>query len=147
MEFNLFDGSNPLEWLFQADQFFNFYQIPPDNRLSMMSFYMKEEALCWFKWMHQNQLLLDWVSFTRALELRFGPSTYANHQAELFKLKQIGSVMEYQAAFEKVGNQVAGLSHKATLNCFISGLAPAIQNEISIHKLVSISIGLAKLIE
>ncbi|CAI8605720.1 unnamed protein product [Vicia faba] len=84
-----------------------------------------------------------------ALELRFVPSTYANYQAELFKLKQTGSFVEYQAAFEKLGNQVVGLSHEAILNCFISGLAPAIQNEIVIHKPVSISqaIGLAKLIE
>lgn len=57
--------------------------------------------------------------------------------------------MEYQAAFEKLGNQVIGLSPEAILNCFISGLIPQIQNKISIHKPTSISqaIGLAKLIE
>lgn len=77
----MFDGTNPLEWLFQAEQFFEFYHLSPENRLSMMSFYMKGDALCWFKWMHQNNELLDWFSFTRALELRFGASTYANHQA------------------------------------------------------------------
>ncbi|KAJ9553062.1 hypothetical protein OSB04_017107 [Centaurea solstitialis] len=27
----LFDGSNPLDWLFQADQYFTFYSIPPIN--------------------------------------------------------------------------------------------------------------------
>ncbi|XP_058757747.1 uncharacterized protein LOC131631003 [Vicia villosa] len=149
LELALFDGSNPLEWLFQADQFFTFYQLPPESRLSMMSFYMKGEALGWFKWMHQNNLLVDWFSFTKALELRFGPSTFENHQAELFKLKQTHSVVEYQAAFEKLGNQVVGLSHEAILNCFISGLLPEIQNELAIHKPSSISqaIGLAKLIE
>ncbi|XP_058742349.1 uncharacterized protein LOC131614818 [Vicia villosa] len=149
LELSLFDGSNPLEWLFQADQFFGFYNMPPENRLSMMSFYMKGDALGWFKWMHHNRLLTDWASFTRALELRFGPSTFANHQAELFKLKQTNSVVEYQAAFEKLGNQVVGLSHDAILNCFISGLIPEIQNEIAIHKPTSISqaIGLSKLIE
>src|SRR4051812_38593124 len=115
----------------------------------MMSFYMKGEALAWFKWMHKNHELRDWFSFTRALELRFGPSTYTNHQAELFKLKQTHSVVEYQAQFEKLGNQVVGLSRDAILNCFISGLIPDIQNEIAIHKPTSISqaIGLAKLIE
>src|SRR4051812_43459465 len=115
----------------------------------MMSFYMKGEALAWFKWMHKNHELLDWVSFTKALELRFGPSTYANHQAELFKLKQTHYVVEYQTQFEKLGNQVVGLSRDVILNCFISSLTPEIQSEIAIHKPVSISqvIGLAKLIE
>ncbi|XP_058767801.1 uncharacterized protein LOC131641513 [Vicia villosa] len=149
LELSMFDGSNPLKWLFQADQYFNFYQLPPENRLGMMSFYMKGEALSWFKWMYKNQELTDWFSFTRALELRFGPSTYTNHQAELFKLKQTGSVVEYQATFEKLGNQVVGLSSEAIINCFISGLLPDIQNEIALHKPTTISqaIGLAKLIE
>ncbi|XP_058742588.1 uncharacterized protein LOC131615102 [Vicia villosa] len=149
LELPLFDGSNPLEWLFQADQFFSFYNLPPENRLSLISFYMKGDALGWFKWMHQNRLLTDWVSFTRALELRFGPSTFENHQAELFKLKQTGSVMEYQTKFEQLGNQVVGLPAVAILNCFISGLHMEIQNELAIHKPTSISqaIGLAKLIE
>ncbi|XP_058733199.1 uncharacterized protein LOC131604800 [Vicia villosa] len=149
LELPLFDGSNPLEWLFQAEQFFGFYNLPPENRLSLTSFYMKGDALGWFKWMFQNRLLTDWNSFTRALELRFGPSSFENHQAELFKLKQNGSVMEYQTKFEQLGNKVVGLPAEAILNCFISGLQQDIQNELAIHKPTSIShaIGLAKLIE
>lgn len=64
---------------------------------------------------------------------------YANHQAELFKLKQTTYVVKYQARFEKLGNQVVGLSHEAILNCFIFGLVLDIQNELAIHKPVSIS--------
>jgi len=45
----------------------------------MSSFYMKGDALSWSKWMYQNQQLFDLISFTKALELHFGPSTYANH--------------------------------------------------------------------
>ncbi|XP_058784315.1 uncharacterized protein LOC131659094 [Vicia villosa] len=149
LELPMFDGSNPLDWLFQAEQFFNFYNMPPENRLSLISFYMKGDALSWFKWMHQSHLLTDWFSFLKALELRFGPSTFDNHQAELFKLKQEGSVVDYQTKFEKLGNQVVGLPPDAILNCFISGLTNEIQNEMAIHKPSNISqaIGLAKLIE
>lgn len=45
LEFTLFDGTNPLEWLFKADQYFSFYNLPLENRLSMMFFYMKGDAL------------------------------------------------------------------------------------------------------
>ncbi|XP_058757457.1 uncharacterized protein LOC131630720 [Vicia villosa] len=149
LELPMFDGSEPLDWLFQAEQYFNFYNLPPENRLSLISFYMKGDALSWFKWMYQSHLLSDWFSFIKALELRFGPSTFENHQAELFKLKQEGSVVDYQTKFEKLGNQVVGLSPDAILNCFISGLTTEIRNEMAIHKPTSISqaIGLAKLIE
>ncbi|XP_058746621.1 uncharacterized protein LOC131619549 [Vicia villosa] len=149
LELPMFDGSEPLDWMFQAEQFFNFYNMPPENRLSLISFYMKGDALSWFKWMYQSRLLTDWFSFLKALELRFGPSTFDNHQAELFKLKQDGSVVDYQTKFEKLGTQVIGLPSDAILNCFISGLTNEIQNEMAIHKPTNISqaIGLAKLIE
>lgn len=110
---------------------------------------MKGEALAWYKWMYHNSQLTDWPIFCRALELRFGPSTYENHQAQLFKLKQTGTVSEYQTQFEKLGNRVLGLPSDALLNCFISGLSPEIRNEIAIQRPFTITqaIGLAKLIE
>lgn len=105
----------------------------------MAAFYMKGEALSWFKWMYQNTQLTDWPSFIKALELRFGPSTYDNHQAELFKLRQYGTVSDYQAQFERLCNRVYGLSPEALLNCFISGLIPEIRKEMAIFKLSSIA--------
>lgn len=144
-----FEDQDPLDWLFQADQFFQFYQIPFEQRLSMTAFYMKGDALGWFKWMYRNNQLTDWHSFTRALELRFGPSSYDNFQAELFKLKQSGSVTDYQCKFERLCNRVYGLTPDAILNCFISGLLPDIQRELAILKPATIAhaIGLAKLVE
>ncbi|XP_058788145.1 uncharacterized protein LOC131662390 [Vicia villosa] len=149
IELGIFDGTDVLEWLFQSEQFFGFYNIPIENRLPMAAFYMKGEALSWYKWMFQSHQLTDWHNFARALELRFGPSTYENHQAQLFKLRQHGSVAEYQANFERLGNRVLGLPSEAILNCFISGLIPEIRNELAIHQPFSISqaVGLAKLIE
>ena len=149
IELSPFVGSNLLEWLFQAEQFFLFYNIPPKNRLPMTSFYMKGDTLGWYKWMFQNNQLSDWATFSWSLELRFGPSTYENHQAQLFKLRQSGSITEYQAQFEKLGNRVLGLPPEALLNCFISGLKPDIRNEIAIQRPYTITqaVGLAKLIE
>jgi hypothetical protein len=79
---------------------------------------MKGEALSWFKWIALNNHLSDWPTFMRQLEIRFGPSTYENHQAELFKLKQVGTISEYQAAFENLSNRVFGLSNEMIMNCF-----------------------------
>ncbi|KAL0374149.1 UNVERIFIED_CONTAM: Retrovirus-related Pol polyprotein from transposon.6 [Sesamum radiatum] len=117
-----FDGSNPLDWVFQAEQFFTFYQALLENRLDMISFYMHGDALSWFKWMFTNSQFSSWDAFIRSLELHFGPSTFDNHQAMLFKLRQLGIVVE---------------------------LRPDIQRELAILHSSSISqvVGLAKLIE
>ncbi|XP_057433508.1 uncharacterized protein LOC130726281 [Lotus japonicus] len=144
-----FDGSDPLDWLFKVEQYFQFHQLPPSQRLDLMAFYMTEDALSWYKWMSNNNQLSTWEEFTRALTLRFGPSTYENHQQELFKLKQISSMAEYQKRFEKICNQVFGLTLEIMLNCFLSGLHPDINKELSILRPYSVSqaIGLAKLVE
>jgi len=110
---------------------------------------MQGDALSWFKWLQNNNLLIDWQSFTRALELRFGPSTYINHQVELFKLQQTSTVTEYQGRFEHLYYCVVGLTPETILNCFISGLSIDIRRELTILNPYSIAqdIGLAKLIE
>ena len=82
----IFDGFDPLGWLFQVNQYFSLYHIPLCQRLHMVSFYMKGDNFSWFKWMHQNSYFFDWGSFTRAMKIRFGSSFYENHQAKLFKL-------------------------------------------------------------
>ncbi|CAL0328480.1 unnamed protein product [Lupinus luteus] len=144
-----FDGSKPLDYILQAEQLFQLYLVPPKHQKSMISFYIQGEAFSWFKLMFHNSQLLDWQLFTRALENCFGSSTYINHQAELFKPDQIGTVAKYRKQFEKLSNRIWGLSHEIILNCFISGLIPKIRCELTILRPTSISddLGLAKLVE
>ncbi|GJV48394.1 hypothetical protein Tco_1438606, partial [Tanacetum coccineum] len=54
-----FDGTCPLDWLFQADQYFTFYNIPVDQRVALASFHFQGDALSWYKYMHNNGLLGD----------------------------------------------------------------------------------------
>lgn len=144
-----FDGSNPLEWLFQADHFFTHFSINPTLRLNYIPIYMSGDALAWFQWLFNNKLITTWERFTRDLEIRFGPSTFENHQQALFKLKQTTSVHDYQKEFERLCNRVTNLPKSAILDCFISGLKPEFQHDMAILQPTSISqvIGLAKLIE
>lgn len=44
-----FDGSNPLDWLFQADQYFTYYNISPPKVFHSFLFFMKGSALGWYK--------------------------------------------------------------------------------------------------
>ncbi|KAL4569364.1 hypothetical protein LXL04_025000 [Taraxacum kok-saghyz] len=96
----------------------------------------------------RNRLLWVEERLTMAAQ-RFGPSTYENHEASLFKLRQVSSVSAYQTEFEKLSNCVDGLSNQALRNCFISGLRADIQAEITLHSPTTLhqTYGLAKLIE
>lgn len=49
-----FDGSNPLDWVFQANQFFTHYGIAQAQRLTHIACYMSGDALGWYQWMHHN---------------------------------------------------------------------------------------------
>lgn len=94
-------------------------------------------------------MITTWPSFIRDLEIRFGPSSYTNHQHALFKLTQPTTVADYQKEFERICNRVVGLSPTTILDCFVSGLRWDIKNEIALLQPTTISqaIGLAKLIE
>jgi len=59
LDLSFFDGTNPLDWLFQADRYFSFNQIPLDQRIPMVEFHMQGDALSWFKWLHNNHLLTN----------------------------------------------------------------------------------------
>lgn len=142
-----FDGSNVSDWLFQAEQYFQLNNIDGgDQRLHYAAFYFRGEALTWFQWMHRNNQLSSWPEFTRAVELRFSPS---NPQASLFKLQQTSTVAAYQAEFERLCNRVHDLSPPALLSCFISGLRPDIQRQVTVLQPTTISqaMALAKLVE
>ncbi|GJS51779.1 ty3-gypsy retrotransposon protein [Tanacetum coccineum] len=99
--------------------------------------------------MFKNNQLSTWNAFTTAVQLCFGPSSYDNHEAAFFKLKQTSSVTEYQRLFEKICYRVSSLAPSSILNCFISRLKYEIQRELKLLKPTTITeaIGQAKLIE
>lgn len=87
-----FDGANPHDWIFQAERYFTYYSTPEDQRVELASFHMQGQALTWFQWMHRNNQISSWPALSKAVEKRFGPPTFLNPQATLFKLKQLSTV-------------------------------------------------------
>ncbi|XP_039133322.1 uncharacterized protein LOC120270395 [Dioscorea cayenensis subsp. rotundata] len=149
IELPLFSGDGVFGWLFQANHFFASYQTPLDNQLHTAAFYMTGPALQWFQWMQATNQFSSWEKFSRQLELRFGPSTFLNHKAQLFKLKQQTTVVKYLEEFECLSTRVTNLTTASLLNCFLSGLKDDIQQELYILRPTDLheAIGLAKLVE
>lgn len=58
-----FDGANPLGWIFNITQIFEYHLTPEHKRLTIASFYMEGRALTWFQWMTNNGQLTSWHVF------------------------------------------------------------------------------------
>ena len=144
-----FDGSKPLTWIFKIKQFFDYHCTPDDQRLQLASFSMEGEALAWFQWMYDNNLISTWQNFIHALDVRFAPSHYEDPKGALFKLCQTSTVREYHNQFESLANSIVGLPPPFFLSCFVSGLKPEIRREVHVFQPISLSqaVSLAKLQE
>lgn len=149
LEIPLFSGEGVLHWIFQVERFFTFHQVLPDQKIDIAAFYMTGDALQWYHWLYCTQQLSTWEVFARQAELRFGPSTFVNHEAQLFKIKQKTTLAAYLSEFECLSTRVHGLSSTSLLNCFLSGLREEIQTELYVLKPPSIhdAMGMAKLID
>lgn len=109
MEIPRFDGTDPLVWIFKTNHFFNFYNTPEEQRISVAPFLMDGQELNWFEWMYNNSQLRSWPNLLHSLHTRFSPSQFDDPQDALFKLTQTSSVREYQCQFENLCNPVVGL--------------------------------------
>ncbi|KAH0650548.1 hypothetical protein KY284_030460 [Solanum tuberosum] len=63
VELGRFRGDNSEAWKFQAERYFDFYRIEEDQKLTMASFYLDNEALEWYRWLFRNKQQVDWPHF------------------------------------------------------------------------------------
>lgn len=115
----------------------------------MASFYMEGSALVWFQDAEETGTFRSWDSFTEALQIRFGSSSYDDPMEAITRLRQTSTVSVYKSQFEVLSNRLRGLSESYKLSCFLSGLKDEIRLPIRILHPNSLSsaFGLAKIQE
>ncbi|VFQ83111.1 unnamed protein product [Cuscuta campestris] len=133
------DGSDPLRWLYKVTEYFAFYDTPPDERLRCVPLMLEGAAADWFWWRKKNNLLLGWDDFVEKFKQRFDPNQYVDYFGQLAKLRQRGSVMEYQDEFEKVLQHVSGAHEDILISLFHAGLKHHLQKEIIMLKPATLS--------
>lgn len=122
LEIPLFAGDGVLSWLFQVKHFFTFHQVLPEQKIDIAAFYMTGEALQRYHWLYSTHQLSSWEEFALKAKLRFGPSSFINHETLLFKLKQRSTFTAYLSEFECLSTRVTSLPTTRLLNFFLSGL-------------------------
>nr|KYP47443.1 hypothetical protein KK1_030902 [Cajanus cajan] len=49
LDFPKFDGSEVLQWIFKAKQFFDYYKTTDEQRLLIASVHLEKEVVPWFQ--------------------------------------------------------------------------------------------------
>ncbi|WVZ14709.1 hypothetical protein V8G54_012275 [Vigna mungo] len=112
-----------LDWIFKAEQFFNYHGTPDMARVEIAAMHFKES--------------------------QFGPSPFDCPIAQLFKLQQTGPVSDYYLHFMSLANRSPGLSDEVLLNCFLSWLNVDIKRDVMALSPISLlrAVALGKLYE
>ncbi|RDX64595.1 Retrovirus-related Pol polyprotein from transposon 17.6, partial [Mucuna pruriens] len=105
LEFPRFVRKYVMEWSFNVEQFFEYYDTPDVDRLTIAAMHLDQEVIPWFQMMQRSHPFQSWQVFTRALELDFGPSLYDCPRATTSKLIQTGSVNDYYMEFTSLANR------------------------------------------
>ncbi|XP_070052418.1 uncharacterized protein [Nicotiana tomentosiformis] len=131
LEFPRFSGKDLRTWLYKVDQFFTIDDIHSDQRVKVASIHFEGGAIPWHQAYMGNRLFVHppiWNEYVMALVERFG-TEFDDLMADLKNLKQVGSVREYQASFDKTMTRL-NLPQGYAFNCFLTGLKPEISYSV-----------------
>ena len=84
-----------------------------------------------------------------AIRIRFRTSSYEDLVDAFTKLKQRGSVEDYQTEFETLSNKIGGLTEEFRISTFLSGLKDELRITVTMFKpnTLAAAFGLARLQE
>ena len=80
---------------------------------------------------HQGSCRAKLDIFSQLFLQLFGPSAFDDFTGALTKLRQTGTVREYQTEFEKLVKHIEGFSDAFYRICFIIGLKDTIRSEVN----------------
>ena len=108
------------------------------QKVPLATFHLESEANQWWQWLRraykEEGKEVTWEVFVQELWARFGPIDCQDFDEALSKIKQSGSLRDYQKEFKKLGNRVQGWTQKALVGTFIGGLKSEIAEGIRMFK-------------
>ena len=51
IDMRMFDGKDPITWIFQMKQFFYLHQVPNLQKVTIASLYLEPEQFVWYQWL------------------------------------------------------------------------------------------------
>ncbi|KAL5850318.1 hypothetical protein ACOSQ4_008331 [Xanthoceras sorbifolium] len=153
LTFPKFDGTDPKTWLRKCDRYFLIHPVPPDQKVLIASIHFEKKAEVWFQSYYDLQEGVSWREFKESLLTRFLDVEQEDVIGELYRLRQTGTVSEYQDKFEELQPRLRakgyGLGEGFFLESFLSGLKSEIKNQVKMFSPSDLktAIHLARLLE
>lgn len=64
LDFPRFDGKNVMDWIFKAEQFFDYYTTPDSDRLTIASVHLDREVVPWYQMIQKTEPFMTWKNLT-----------------------------------------------------------------------------------
>ncbi|CAA0843031.1 Unknown protein, partial [Striga hermonthica] len=131
-----FTGTDPDAWLSRAVQFFEINDVPRYERVQIAAYHLDGEANVWWQWVvHKNHgEHMRWRDFEKELITRFGSSDYHDYNEALSRIKQVGSLRDYQKEFERIASRVRDWPEAALVGTFVGGLKAELAAEVRLDR-------------
>jgi hypothetical protein len=151
LDFPKYKGNDdPTSWIYRVEQFFEFHGTNEEDKLPLAAYHLKGDAQLWYQLYKEDDTgEFSWEALKKSLHARYGPTLFEDFFGDLSKLKQMGTVRDYQIQFERLLSRVGRLAPDHQLGCFISGLKETIRTEVQAARPTNLSaaVGMARLYE
>ena len=122
LDFLRFNGSeDPTNWIRRAGQLFEFQGTPTKEQVPLVAYHLEGEARLWYQLHKEEEGPVSWNVLKECLHARYGPTQFEEFFGDLTKLKQNGTIGEYQCQFERLLSRARKLMPPQQVSCFVSG--------------------------
>ncbi|KAF7821313.1 Retrotransposable element Tf2 [Senna tora] len=130
LELPIFDGEDPIGWLFRVERYFPVNAVPGEEKLDAVAVCMEGKALNWIQWMEVRNPLQSWSGFKKELIRRFHQSQQGNGYEILIAHKQTSIVGKYREKFELLSAPLKEASEEMLVGFYQSGLKEEVRAEL-----------------
>jgi hypothetical protein len=102
LNFPKYDGTeDPTSWVCRAEQFFEFQNTAEEDKVGLAAYHLEGEAQLWYQLFKETEEAASWGNLKDSLHVRYGPTQFDDFFGDLTKLRQTGTVREYQGQYER----------------------------------------------
>ncbi|KAJ4733316.1 polyprotein [Rhynchospora pubera] len=138
IDFPIFDGYEPSEWVMKAEYYFDIYQIPHMHKTRMAVINFAGEASAWYRNFRLRIENRPWELLIEEIIARFSKNVAQELVGEFKRMQQGGKVNEYIRQFEgckaKLMHERPYIPNDFYLAAFIEGLKEELRAMVTLFK-------------
>ncbi|CAO2833946.1 unnamed protein product [Amaranthus hypochondriacus] len=98
-ELPVFNGDNPIDWIFKAERFFKFYRLTEEDKVNAAIINLDGDAMYFIQFENKIRPITQWSELKSLILRHFRPVSAGTLCEEWFGLSQEGTVKEYTRKF------------------------------------------------